>query len=814
MHRDSRARRMPVAAVALLLATAGAGLCGPTGAEVSQQLRETELDPEACYRVRELSLRREDIKLFFNDGYLLFSKPVAGVRTIAVFSSDVEAGDGEILLIAPDRSERRSLAVHTGSPTLSEHFGSSVLVFADDTHDELMEQIRTCSSCRPVAEMGHALASQWNPTVRNLTTSFESRLVLDLLSPRRSTHGFLFGALSGKKLGNFDVVYDPRGREQITIGQTRYRDDRLSFDIWANFSARSFRSGQREENASEMILSDYRIDATLTPPELGMDVTTRIKMKVNGSGERVFPLDLSSRMRVTSATIDGMPVEVLQDESIRSNLIRNTGNSLFLLVSEKPLAPDQEHELEIRHSGHLIADAGNQVYLVVSRGGWYPSRGLQFAQFDLTFRYPSTLDLVSSGELISDEKGAEWRVTRSRTREPIRIAGFNLGVYQREKVARGGLTVEVCANQSIELALQPKPPPPMMMPVPVPGPRARSQPHMVALPPPPPPPLSPAARLREMAAEIAEAYEFMSRMLGPPPSPKLIVSPVPGTFGQGFPGLIYLSTLSYLGPKDRPIARMDQNLQVFFSEILHAHETAHQWWGNRVTSAGYHDEWLMESLANYTALLFLEKRKGAAALEAMLEEYRANLLREVDGKTVESAGPIALGMRLLSSDIPGAWRTITYEKGSWILHMLRQRMGDEQFRAMLAKLSQSYERKPIDTEQFRMLAAEFLPPKSPDAKLETFFDQWVYSTGIPELRLKYSTQGRAPRVQINGVVSQSKADEDFVALVPVEIHFNRGQPVTHWVRASSGDTPFTVRLKQLPTKILLDPHYAVLSVKK
>ena len=112
------------------------------------------------------------------------------------------------------------------------------------------------------------------------------------------------------------------------------------------------------------------------------------------------------------------------------------------------------------------------------------------------------------------------------------------------------------------------------------------------------------------AGDVAAALEFMTDRFGPPPLPEITVSPIPGSFGQGFPGLIYLSTLSYLAPKERPaIARLDAG-SLMISDILYAHEIGHQWWGNTVTTAGYRDEWLMESLADYSALLFLEKRRG------------------------------------------------------------------------------------------------------------------------------------------------------------------------------------------------------------
>src|SRR5574341_2031451 len=96
-----------------------------------------------------------------------------------------------------------------------------------------------------------------------------------------------------------------------------------------------------------------------------------------------------------------------------------------------------------------------------------------------------------------------------------------------------------------------------------------------------------------------------------PPLRRLTVSPIPGGFGQVFAGLVYLSTISYLDPRERPPAVRQEFEQLFFSEILHAHETAHQWWGNVVTSASYRDDWIMEALSNYCALLHLERRKGS-----------------------------------------------------------------------------------------------------------------------------------------------------------------------------------------------------------
>ena len=455
------------------------------------------------------------------------------------------------------------------------------------------------------------------------------------------------------------------------------------------------------------------------------------------------------------------------------------------------------------------------MYAVGSRANWYPNRGLQFARFDLTFHYPKELDLVSTGELVSDTEEGEMKVTRRRATTPIRMAGFNLGMYDRTRIVRGTETVELCANRNLERALTPKPIQQLEVPSPTVLRRRAGQPSVLSSPPESLQTIGPAARVRELGADIAAAFEFMAARFGPPALSTLTVSPVPGAFGQGFPGLIYLSTLSYLGAGNRTFAGMTESQQLFFSEMLYAHETAHQWWGNVVASAGYQHDWLMEALANYSALLYLEKHKGPRAAESVLNEYRSELLaKSQNGGTIESCGPIALGIRLLSSQNPQAWRTIVYGKGAWILHMLRRRMGDERFLGVLSELRRRFEWKSVDTEGFRLLAADFLPPKSPDPKLEAFFDQWVYSSGIPTLHMKYSLAGKAPALKLTVTVEQSGVDDEFSAAVPVEIQLGKAKPVTRLVRTSNEPAVFTIALRQAPTKVLLDPGNSVLAVKK
>ena len=801
-------------AVLILAASAAFAAVGEGGsaAAAAKAILNSGLDVQECYRVRDLVFNKEDIRFYLTDGYLIFGKSIDGQRMSAVFTAEVDGGDAEVIVFPPHRSERLSLASFTGSPNLDEHLTAAVFLFSDGTGEQLLAQIQA-GAPKKSEEMGLLLAEKWNSIVKNLSGSLAIRLVQDHLSTEPNRHGFFYATLSGKVLKNFDLFYDPRGREQITVGQLARRDNRDFFDVWTSFLARPWRTQGRALYSEDLPVTDVSIKATLQP-NLHMNVVTRMTLLPGKPIGTAIAFDISQRMTVTGAKVDGEEAEVFMRDSLRANAIRGSENEIFLVVSPRPLDAGKSHQIEFTHEGDVISSSGNGVFFVGSRGNWYPNRGNGFARYELSFRYPKTLNLVTTGDFVDEESDGDWRITRRKISSPIRFAGFNLGQYEKASVTRAGTTVEVYANRKAESALQPKQQDVILMPQP--WTRAGRRPPDVqtlgGLGEAPP---NPTARLQELASEIAAAMEFMSASFGPPPLKTLTVSPIPGNFGQGFPGLLYLSTLSYLTAGDRPVEQRKPAQQLFYSELLHAHEAAHQWWGNMVISANHQDNWLMESLANYSALLFLEKKKGRKPVEEVLAAYRVHLLdKGADGRTLESAGPIIWGLRLSSSQTPNAWRAITYEKGSWIVHMLRGRLGDERFLKMLSELARRYRYQAVSTEQFRALAAEFVPPKSSDPKLENFFDQWVYGTGVPTLKMQYTTTGRPPNVKIRGTVTQTDVDDDFSAYVPVEVQLPGRQLTTRWVKTSSEPVPFQLDLKQLPARVTLDPGGSILAIRK
>lgn len=778
-------------------------LSAGTASDLGRDLREIAFDRGECYRVRDLTIVKEDLKIFLTDGHLIFSKPVAGHRIAAVFTADVEGGDGEVILMPPDRAERASLASYINSPNLDDHFQTAVFLFTGDDYDALVSQLPRNPANKKAPEAGAAMDEAWTPTLRSVTEGFQPRVALDLLGGPAGRPGLFAGLFQSVRNGNYDILFDPLSREQIVAGRTAVRNDRLYFDTWTSFPVRSSRRSP-ETGGDDFILSAYRIESTLNP-DLSLDCVTRVKVKPAIDGAKAVAFEMSPQMVVASASVDGRPAEVLQRDSVRANVGRG-GNQLFVVFPAEPLRAGHEYEFEFHHSGKVIVDAGEHVYYVSARGNWYPTHNLQFAQYDLQFRYPVDLDLVAAGDVVEDRTEGEWRITRRRTASTIRFAAFNLGHYQHSLVETAGYVVDVCANRKLESALQPKP----QLSVPMLTQPTRGPPN-IQFPAVAPVLQNPTDRLQALAADVASAVEFMVSKFGPPALPHIAVSPIPGAFGQGFPGLIYISTLAYLKNPTPPRSAAAAAQELFFDELLQAHEVAHQWWGNRVTAETYRDGWIMEALANTTALLYIEKRKDVHSAEAMLDSYRETLLSKTpNGQILEGAGPVSFGPRLETSLAPAAYRTITYGKGSWIMQMLRRRMGDDRFLAMMAQIIKQYDRRGLTNDQFRQLAAQFLPPGFDDPQLQTFFDQWVYGTGIPGLKLSYAVKGKAPALRLVGTVTQSDVDDAFSTLVPIEIQAARGQTTTHWVRTGPDPVTFTVALKQAPLKVALDPHHAVL----
>src|ERR1035438_3911549 len=194
-------------------------LAAGTGADVARGIRENSFDHDECYRVRDFSIVKDDLKIYLTDGHLIFAKPVAGRRIAAVFTADVEGGDGEVILLPPNRAERTSLAAFIDAPNLDDHFRAALFIFTGADYDALLSQLPNNPATHKDPAAAAALDQAWTPSLENLAVSFQTRLVLDQIGSSSARSGFFAGLFSSPKLGAFEVIFDPFAPEQIAAGQ-------------------------------------------------------------------------------------------------------------------------------------------------------------------------------------------------------------------------------------------------------------------------------------------------------------------------------------------------------------------------------------------------------------------------------------------------------------------------------------------------------------------------------------------------------------------------------------------------------------------
>jgi aminopeptidase N len=158
------------------------------------------------------------------------------------------------------------------------------------------------------------------------------------------------------------------------------------------------------------------------------------------------------------------------------------------------------------------------------------------------------------------------------------------------------------------------------------------------------------------------------------------------------------------------------------AESLMAHEIAHQWFGNSVTENDWHHIWLSEGFATYMTAVYLEKTYGRAQLDKTMKSAR----NRVTGFYLRSPQPV---IDTTITNLMELLNPNSYQKGAWILHMLRRELGDENFWKGMQLYYERYRNKNALTIDFQNVMEE-VSAKS----LEIFFNQWLYVAGQPDLK--------------------------------------------------------------------------------
>ena len=478
--------------------------------------------------------------------------------------------------------------------------------------------------------------------------------------------------------------------------------------------------------------------------------------------------------------------------------------------------------LKFVYSGFVLSDAGGGLFYVGARGTWYPNRGIAMANYDITFRFPQSWTLVATGKQVLFEPDGTQSVGRWVSEGPIPIAGFNLGRYARTTANAGNVVVDSYATHDVEDEM-PKPSMAMALPTSRPvvaaeGPRTPSRGLAAPIP---------LVESVPLAARAADTLTSLEKMFGPYPFSSIALTQRPGMESQGWPGMIFLSSYVYLTPSQLQAQHLPAADYVVFSEVMMPHEVAHQWFGDRVSWASYHEQWLFEAISNYASLMLIERRRPND-VQVMLSTYRQLLAtKSKEGQPNVEAGPVTLGVRLASSKFPTGYEIITYGRGTWLLHMLREMFrdasrteenpggSDEVFLTLLRNVYQRYQGKEVTNAAFEQAVEEVLPKSlwfENRKSLDWFFDGWVNGTAFPRLEIKDSKLStHAGKPIVAATVHQFDAPDDLVTSVPVYGVVGDNKIYLGRVFAEGQETRFTLPAPAGLKRLILDPYQTVLT---
>ncbi len=782
--------------------------------ELLASLNALSPDSQHVYTVSandRIEIRHGDVVLAFQEGRFAFYTPFEGRVTGVVFS-----GLGHALSIPRDPSEKQQMARFLGTPILDQQFVSAYIRFTDDTANDLLAQFRR-AGLQPSPNPSFIAA--WESNVARLNLSHSFRILLEKYSS--SSRHFFHAGIDGVVTGPFDILADDMRPENFMIGQPRILDKSTFYDVWTSHSLPGFSSPPVDFTALR-----YHINTTINSDN-SLDGNTSVDLRsLNGATHFIF-FQLARSLKVASISLDsGAPLVFFQNEGLTAEELRYRGEDSLCVFLPNPLPPSVTFALNFRYRGDVIENAGNAVLFVGERESWFPHHGdtSEFSLYDMTLRWPKHLRLVATGEKSDEREDGNFRVARWQTEQPVTEAGFNLGEYAVASVASENHSIDVYANKQLEasiLAQLAQSPIEITPAFPFPGPD--SPPARIS---PAPPPPSPAAALKHLARDLDSSIHFLEQYSGPFPFRHLGVSQIPGSFGQGWPGLLYISTYSFLSPEAQRRAGLNSNAQEFFTQIVPFHEAAHQWWGNVVGWSSYRDQWINEAIANYLAIRFADSIKNPdRTLRAWLEHERKRLLTKDPGEDLSpaDAGALIMGLRLYSSKSASAYDEVIYGKGAWVMHMLCEMLRqpntpnpDARFMAFLKSLVVKYAQKPLSTAQFQREVEAVMTPKMDiegGRSMEWFFDEYVRGTAFPHYKVTFTSRRIEKGFQVRGKLVATGVPHSFVAPVPLYVSSSSGRGVfLGTVIAGPDETHFSFTSQTEPRKLLIDPQMTLLCI--
>jgi hypothetical protein len=799
---------------------------------VYAQLRSLQASDQSGV-AENVAWQRDSATFNFKDGRLTFAAPVAGHVVAAVF-----IGQGTFELDPPTAIDRHQIERFTKEPRLVENFREATFFFTDNSWDELQKLVNirqrgddTAAATKILETTQKKFSGEFNewwsnrakdsPVMRNLP----ARLLADLSDP--TSHGLFladikgdhYGGLLYEISGNRDSILMPFFATDEEVKLIRYKLNEYS-EWWSGFHLKNeyARNPHPEHRYLLAHCSDEHLEAEISKDN-HLAASAEMSLLVQGGTARVLPMSLDGVLRVSSITNDtGGPdgaakkIDFIQED-------RQLDSDLWVILpAGVQLGSTYKLKISYREDStresRIIHQQGSGLYFVVARESWYPSFGAfdDRTHFTLDFHSPRKFVFVATGHQISSEKGPDDLETKWESEIPYSVVGFNYGDFVNKNQADPTLTVTAYAGREVPDVLK-NVQNQLDMGQFASGNRLDGSGIMTGG-------FNTAANAQHAADEGFQAFKLYQFYFGSLPFKTISVTeqPVMG-FAQSWPTLIFLPFDSLLDATTRNSLGLQSSAEERqFYDVAAVHEMSHQWWGHMVGWKTYHDQWLSEGFADFSAALYL-KQFDPKRFRAFWDLQRKWIVsKNRAGVRPTEAGPLWLNYQTTAHLEEGNSRILIYNKGSYVLEMLRMMMEnprdqipDGAFISMMRDFVSTYAGKNASTQDFKSVVEKHF-----GQPMDWFFNEWVYGTAVPRYDFDYGLKDAGGgKTTLHVSLRQSEVPDDFMMPVPLYASVS-GSTRRLGLIPVKGNTTFE---KDYPLsfhadKVWIDEYHSVLSKEK
>ncbi|MFA5297611.1 MAG: M1 family metallopeptidase [Lutibacter sp.] len=224
-------------------------------------------------------------------------------------------------------------------------------------------------------------------------------------------------------------------------------------------------------------------------------------------------------------------------------------------------------------------------------------------------------------------------------------------------------------------------------------------------------------------------------------------------------------------------------------ENLIAHEIVHQWFGNSATEIDWPHLWLSEGFATYFTDLYILETKGEEAFQQRIKEEREAVLNYYRSKKT----PV---IDTKNNDLMSLLNANSYQKGAWVLHMLRKKIGNENFWKGIKTYYEKFKFSNASTSDFKKVMAEVS-----GENLDVFFTQWLQKAGHPILKTSWIYNNN----MLHLIIQQTQ-ETSFQFPMDIELIYADGTSEIKTIEVSPIEIPFEIPVQKEVKKINFDPN--------